>query len=224
MKNGKSVGYHGISNEMVKYAVTKKNQRLVNFMTILFNKIIETSKVSDDFNVSIIKPLIKDNTKPSDTKANLRPVATSDVTPNIWEKVTLIKVREQCKTHDKQFGFKKRSSCAHAVFFLKQTIKLARMAKKRVYMCALDASKAFDKVIRLILWWKLAKKGLCVMLLKGLMAYYNASKIIVSLNGEQSGKIPSTVGNKQGGPISPEFYDQYGDEKKKKKKRAIPII
>ena len=44
------------------------------------------------------------------------------------------------------------------------------------------------------------------------MAYYNASKIIVSLNGELSKKIPSTVCNKQGGPISPEFYDQYGNE------------
>lgn len=77
-------------------------------------------------------------------------------------------------------------------------------------MCALDASKAFDKVIRVVLWWKLAMKGICPELLKGLMAYYNDGKIIINLNN--SGKIPTTVGNKQGGPISPEFYDQYGDE------------
>ena len=86
------------------------------------------------------------------------------------------------------------------------------MVGKRVYMCVLDASKAFDKVIRVVLWWKLAMKGICPKLLKGLMAYYNDSKIIINLNNEFSGKISATVGNKQVGPISPEFYEQYGDE------------
>ena len=58
------------------------------------------------------------------------------------------------------------------ILVLKQIIKYARMINKRVYMCALDASKAFDKMFRLVLWWKLAMKGICVMLLKALMAYY----------------------------------------------------
>jgi len=156
--------------------------------------------------------LVKDDKKPTDNKSNLRPVANSDVVPNVGEKVTIIHVRKQCKTHDKQFDFKKRSSCAHAVFVLKQTIKYAKMVGKRVYMCVLDASKAFDKVIRVVLWWKLAMKGICPKLLKGLMAYHNDSKIIINLNNEFSGKISATVGNKQGGPISPEFYEQYGDE------------
>ncbi len=124
----------------------------------------------------------------------------------------MLNVRKQCGTHPKQFGFKKRASCAHAVFVLRQVIKYARIMSKRVYMCALDASKAFDKVIRLVLWWKLAMKGLCVMLLKALMAYYASSQIIVQVNGVSSKMFSSTVGNKQGGPISAEFYDQYGDE------------
>jgi hypothetical protein len=79
--------------------------------------------------------------------------------PNVGEKVTIIHVRKQCKTHDKQFDFKKRSSCAHTVFVLKQTIKYAKMVGKRVYMCALDAIKTFDKVIGVVLYWKLAMKG-----------------------------------------------------------------
>jgi hypothetical protein len=79
-------------------------------------------------------------------------------------------------------------------------------------MCALDAIKAFDKVSQVIQWWELDMKGICPKLLKGLMAYYNDSKIIINLNNEYSGKISATVGKKQGGPISPEFYNQYGDE------------
>ncbi len=33
------------------------------------------------------------------------------------------------------------------------------MVGKRVYMCALDAIKTFDKVIGVVLQWKLAMKG-----------------------------------------------------------------
>jgi hypothetical protein len=154
---------------------------------------------------------VKDVNKPTDSKANLRPVTVSDVSPNFFEKTTLKHVRIQCKTNDKQFGFKKKS-CAHAIFVLKQIIKYARMINKRVYMCALDASKAFDKVIRLVLWWKLAMKGICVMLLKALMTYYKLSKIKVQIKNCFSDWIKTTVINKQGGSISPEFYDQHGEE------------
>ncbi len=160
LKNGKAIGYHGISNEMLKYAISKENKKLVTFITIFYRKIIETSTVPEDFNISIIKPLIKDNKKPSNNKSNLRPVAISDVNPNVFEKVLSKIVKNSCKTSMKQFGFKKRSSCAHAIFLLKQALKYARKINKRIYMCAIDASKAFDKVIRIILWWKLAKKGL----------------------------------------------------------------
>jgi hypothetical protein len=55
-------------------------------------------------------------------------------------------------------------------------------------------------------------KGICVMLLMALMAYYKVSKIKVQINNVFSDWIKTTVENKQGGPISPEFYDQYSDE------------
>ena len=45
---------------------------------------------------------------------DLRPVAVSDVSPNVFEKTTLKHVRIQCKTNDKQFGFKKKSSCTYS--------------------------------------------------------------------------------------------------------------
>jgi hypothetical protein len=36
---------------------------------------------------------LNDENKPTDTKANLRPVALSDVSPNVFEKTTLTHVR-----------------------------------------------------------------------------------------------------------------------------------
>jgi hypothetical protein len=212
LPNGKSIGYHGISNEMVKYSYTETTTRIVDYYEIIFNKIIETGVVPDNFNISIIKPLVKDNKKPTNVLSNIRPVATSDVSPNVFEKALVIQIRITSPTHPKQFGFKKRASCSHAIFVMKQAIKYANTINKRIYLCALDASKAFDKVIRVVLWWKLAKKNVNPCLVKALMSYYAESKIIVNLDGVVSKLIPTTNGFKQGGPISPDLWNLYVDE------------
>ena len=107
LPNGKSVGYHGISNEMVKYALSENSFRIVDYYEIIFNKILETSVIPFDFNISIIKPLVKDRNKPTNVLTNIRPVATSDVTPSIFEKTLVSQIRKSSPTNPKQFGFKK---------------------------------------------------------------------------------------------------------------------
>lgn len=197
---------------MVKYSLNSLNQRIVIFLTIILNKIIESAKVPKDFNTAIIKPIIKDNSKSTNTSTNLRPVAVSDTNPNIFEKVCDVEVKIQCNTNTKQFGFKVKSSCSHAIFVIKQTIKFAKSINKRLYICAIDASKAFDKVIRLVLWWKMAMKGICIKLLQAMMAYYDTSCMKVEINGVFSRTFKTTQGNKQGGPLSSDFFNIYADE------------
>ncbi len=122
---------------MVKYAMNKGNKRIATCYTILFNKIFESGTVSENFNISIIKPIIKDNKMPSN-KSNLRPVAVSDVSDICFDRAVAHVLRKQCKTNHRQFGFKKLSSCAHAIFVLIQSIKYAKQLNKRVYLCAID--------------------------------------------------------------------------------------
>jgi hypothetical protein len=71
-------------------------------------------------------------------------VAVPDVSDICFDKAVAHVLRKQCETNPKQFGFKKQSSCAHAIFVLKQAIKYAKQLNKRVYLFAIDASKAFD--------------------------------------------------------------------------------
>ncbi len=40
--------------------------------------------------------------------------------------------------HFKQFGFKKASSCSHALFVLKGAINYAKIKNKRLYAVAID--------------------------------------------------------------------------------------
>jgi hypothetical protein len=50
------------------------------------------------------------------------------------------------------------------------------------------------------------------MVLKALMAYYSISKMKVQVNEEHSELFTTTEGTKQGGPISPDLFNEYGDE------------
>ena len=92
---------------MVKYSYTETTARIVYFYEIIFNKIIESGVVPDNFNISIIKPLVKDNKKP---------INTSDFSPDVFEKALLVQIRITSPTHPKKFGFKKRASCAENLF------------------------------------------------------------------------------------------------------------
>ena len=57
-------------------------------------------------------------------------------------------------TADSQFGFKQAHGTEIAIFALKQTVDFYHNHDIPVYMCFLDAKKAFDRVNH----WMLARK------------------------------------------------------------------
>ena len=69
-------------------------------------------------------------------------------------------------------------------------------------MCALDASKAFDKVNLLVLFNKLHRKQLCPLTLRLLMNSYCSQKMRIRWNGAYSDTFTVCNGVKQGA----EFY------------------
>ena len=123
-------------------------------------------------------------------------------------------LKEIMKTHadpDKQLGFKKNSSCAHAIFTVKETIANYNKKKKKVYGCAIDASKAFDKVNRDILFKKLKDK-VHPQIWRSLKNYYSNSMALVVNGSEISKFFKTTIGVKQGGPLSPKLFSIYAED------------
>ena len=57
-------------------------------------------------------------------------------------------------TADSQFGFKQAHLTEMAIFALKQRVDFYRNQDKLVYVCFLDAKRAFDRINH----WILAKK------------------------------------------------------------------
>ena len=111
--------------------------------------------------------------------------------------------------HQNQFGFKPKTSCTHALFALNETLISYIEEKQHCYFVTLDAEKAFDKIWREGLFYKLKSyfpRNLVIML----KLYYNSSCGKMKINGTlSSNSFPIKCGVKQGGILSPYLFNFY---------------
>jgi hypothetical protein len=205
LKNGKSTGSRNVSNEMYKYASSTK---LVTILTLMIQLLINFGCVFEKINMTIIKPIIKDAKKSLNSINNIRPISISDVFHTVMEKWILDKLNDMYNHCPNQFGFRKGYSCQHAITTVLESIKVTKRKKKRLYLCLIDASKAFDKINRAKLW--IIMKNFCrSAVLRYLILYYSNSYATVQLNNQTSEKFKTKIGVKQGGCLSPLLFAIY---------------
>jgi len=209
LKCGKSIGLRGVSNEMLKYCSSAK---LVPVIARFYDCIINEQVLPIGFNVSVIKPILKSENKPNNDISNTRPVAISDAIQNLYERLLLWKLNKTHKEHDQQFGFKRNSSCSHAIFVVSQVANFAKQNGKRLYTCAIDASKAFDKVSRPHLWLKLIHLAIAPEIVLAIIHYYSESFMVVQLDDVFSTAFKTTNGVRQGGVMSPKLFAIFVDD------------
>jgi hypothetical protein len=99
-----------------------------------------------------------------------------------------------------------------AVFMLKQVVEYYVSLSSPVYICYLDASKAFDKVNHWILFDKLLTSNVPPIIVRILMIWYTSQLFMIKWNDVLS--IPFSVSNgvRQGGILSPILFNVYVDE------------
>ena len=74
---------------------------------------------------------------------------------------------------------------------------------KKLYCAFVDFSKAFDRVYRNGIWFKLLQEGVSIKLLKMLQKIYDCVKLSIRVNSDYSDCFESLSGVKQGEPLSP---------------------
>ena len=169
---------------------------------------IETALTPRGFNDEVVKMLIKDESKSSSDVANVRPITLSTVLASLFERMILAIVEQTIYDPIEQMGFKSGCSTTRPINILDKMVNVCKRRRESVHLCALDASKAFDKVLRPIMLAELSDEvpGDIILSLKG---YYEASRIRVEQGDERSEFISTTVGLKQGGPLSPKLFACY---------------
>ncbi len=204
LKTGKLSGASGMSNEFFKYAGYEFMLLTGKFLEVCINNRILPSSI----NRGTVFPIIKNYKLPTDDINNIRPICVSDTLSLIFEDYCLQNIIASFDENPNQFGFRPNYSCDHGVFCLKELINHQRQRNKPVHMCFLDYTKAFDKLNRSKLSYKLhdfLDEDIWLII----KIYYEMSDIVIKLNGATSEPIKTTVGVKQGGKMSPKLYSIY---------------
>ena len=88
MKPSNSAGFDGISNNMIKKSMS---DRLISVLKDFMNAILCTGIIPENFNRSIIIPIIKDKSKKIFDVNNLRPISVSNCLSQMFERIILYK-------------------------------------------------------------------------------------------------------------------------------------
>jgi len=140
-----AIGFTGIPNECFKYGIGPNTVKLIKIILETYMNYDIRPKL---FNVGLVKIIVKDPNKDLNDPNNLRPITISDTITILFEKLIIMELNKTQKLVNQQFGFKSASSCEHAVFTLREIVRYNKRNNNITILCALDASKAFDKVRR----------------------------------------------------------------------------
>jgi len=165
--------------------------------------------VPGDFCNGIIVPVLK--SKHGDaTKLNMyRAITLSPVLSKLFELVLHNLFKDFLTSDQLQFGFKKKSSCSHALFAFNESIKYYMSNQTKVFTAFLDASKAFDKVLHNGLFVKLLRRNVPVSLVLLLRNWYNHLQCCVRWQNKTGYSFPVFCGVRQGGVLSPYLFAMY---------------
>ncbi len=208
LKRNKSAGLDGLQSEHLKYA----GDCLAELLTMLFNTMITHGYLPDDLMKTIIIPIVKDRNEVLTSKDNYRPIAVTTVCSKLLERALLDKMHDKLYTLDNQYGFKAKSGTDMCVFTLKQITDYYLGRSSPVYICYLDASKAFDRINHWTLFSKLIQRNIPYQIIRLMVSWYENQTFCVSWGSYVSSCFHVTNGVRQGGVLSPVIFGVYMDE------------
>ena len=127
---------------------------------------------------------------------------------NLLELVILTKCPDILRYEESQFGFVSGSSILHAELIISDTIKYYKRGSS-VYICSLDAEKAFDSCNWHTLFSKLSSRNIPNQIIAMLIKLYLNGTAVVHYASHHSKELTLTQGVRQGSILSPFVYGMY---------------
>jgi len=207
IENNKASGFDNLSIEHIKFA----HPSLVVILFHLLNLFLFTGYVPDDFGKGLTTAIPK-------FKGHKKDVGTDDFR-GITVNSVLSKIFEYClfdqvniiKTSNRQFGFKKGTSCRNSIHSVRKIIHYFNSRKTTVNLGVVDLKKAFDKVNIYGVLGVLLDKKLNFNIIKVLENWLTKNNTIVKWNNATSKMVELKAGVRQGGILSPLLFNIYVD-------------
>ena len=205
IKTGKSAGVDKLQGEHFKFA----DKTLSCLLCMLFNTIITHGYMPQSLMDTIIVPIVKDKKGLIMDKDNYRPVAVTSVASKIFEKLLLGRLHNYLYTESNQFGFKIKHGTDMCVFTMKQIVECYTLKGSPVYICFIDASKAFDRINHWCLFDKLIARNISLLIVRILVYWYCNQLFCVRWGSVISEYFNVSNGVRQGGIMSPLLFNIY---------------
>ena len=212
ISDNKASGIDHITAEHLKYA----SLRTAPLLSLCFTGFMVHGLLPDSMLSVLLVPVVKDKAGKISSLDNYRPIALASILSKVLELIMLDRINELIYSTDNQFGFKAKHGTDLCIFALKEIVNKYRSLNSSVFMCFIDASKAFDRVNHRKLFIKLKERGVPAYLVRILAYWYTNQTMQVKWGDSVSG--PFRVGNgvRQGGILSPVLFNLYVDDLSKR--------
>lgn len=208
LKCGKACGLDCLTAEHFQYA----SNRLPVLLSLCFNAMLLHCHIPKCFSDTVLVPILKDKKGVITDVDNYRPIAVTSVASKVFEKIILIRIQDLLCTTDNQFSYKANLSSEMCVFTMKSILDFYITSSSPIYLCFIDSSKAFDRVNYQCLFTKLINRKVPIIIARFFMEWYCTQEFVVRWGRCYSLPFTASNGVRQGGILSPLFFNVYMDE------------
>ena len=183
LSKGKACGNDEIDNEHICFSGSTFRKLLVT----LYNSMLFKSYIPESMKVGIIIPLYKGGSKRKDDPDSYRATTLTSCVLKLYERILLKRIMSiQKPFHPLQGGFQKGMGCTMTSFLVNESVQYAKGNNSKLYICFLDAKKAFDKVWHDGLLLKFCERGIDLYIWKVLVSLHANLTSYVLFRGHKS--------------------------------------
>jgi hypothetical protein len=205
LKKHKSPGSDGITGEMIQAG----GEKLAAEIHVICNEIWKQKRIPEEWAKSVIITIPKKGDLAD--CSNYRTIALLSHVGKVLMMVLLERLKAQMEPHlsEEQAGFRKDRSTTHQILILRLIAEKAKRKGRHILNCFIDFRKAFDSIKHDVTWATFRSYGVGERLTEILKNISEISQSAVRVGGELGDWFTTTVGTRQGDPISPTTFISY---------------
>ncbi len=193
LKNKKSCGLDGISNEMLKHSSFKLKDAILK----LFNLVLKSGHFPEIWKENLITPIFKQGEKydPNNYRgitvsSNLGKLFCSIINDRLVQFIQEHKLLDNC-----QIGFMPKQRTSDHIYTLHTLIQkhVQQTKQGKIFGCFIDFQKAFDSVWHNGLFLKLIESGIGGRTYDIIKDIYNGNKCCVKINDKRTDYFSQTI-------------------------------